>query len=373
MNDQIYLIDPATKSPLDLTRASFSDIGMKERADFQEWILAHPQMLGEELLIITSEFDRFNRSNNRLDIMALDKQGVLTIIELKLDANRTLADLQAIRYAAFCSTMTMQDVLEQFALWKKILVSEATEIILTFLDTEDLPELNAQPRIILAAGTIEDQELTSTVLWLRRFQVDISCVELTPYHLGELGRIVLVPRILIPLPEAREYLVSVERKEAARIQQTRQDKGYSALWRAIAEAFNQLDCPFKASARQVAYMPLRIKIPQVHYEWMIQKSSNALDICLHSEFNNREESLSHIAPVLQQWDELTQGINLEKFAGPWGRKWAQAYLRVPYSEVMPLDELAGDAASTMKLLFDRTYPTLMEMYNPPALEAAQNT
>lgn len=89
-------------------------------------------MLGEDLLVITSEFDRFDHSNTRLDIMALDKQGTLTIVELKLDASRTLADLQAIRYAAFCSNMTMADVVQQLARWKNCSENDASEIIVSF-------------------------------------------------------------------------------------------------------------------------------------------------------------------------------------------------------------------------------------------------
>jgi hypothetical protein len=74
-----------------------------------------------------------------------------------------------------------------------------------------LQELGDRPRIILAAGSIDDQELTSTVLWLRGFDIDISCVELTPYRLS--GSIILVPRTIIPIPEARDYQIRVQRKE----------------------------------------------------------------------------------------------------------------------------------------------------------------
>lgn len=318
-------------------------------------------MLGEDLLVITSEFDRFDHSNTRLDIMALDKQGTLTIVELKRDASRTLADLQAIRYAAFCSNMTMADVVQQLARWKNCSENDASEMIVSFLEAEVLPEMDSQPRIILAAGEINDQELTSVVLWLRRFQVNISCVELSAYQLGELGRIVLVPRVLIPLPESREYLVNVERKEASRIHQERQDTGYQDLWRAVADAFNQLDCPFKASARRVSYMPLRINMPNVYYEWMVYK--DRFFVGLHSKCSSQDESMARIAPVVQQWESLTQGIDLEKWAGKWGRKWgrkwAQAEFRLPYSSAMPIAEIADKAAETMKLLYDRTYPILV--------------
>ena len=58
MSDSIYLVDPATKQPYAVTPVSFWQIGLKERSDLQEWILKHPRILGEELLVITSEFDR---------------------------------------------------------------------------------------------------------------------------------------------------------------------------------------------------------------------------------------------------------------------------------------------------------------------------
>ena len=190
---------------------SFSELGIEERTDLEKWIVMHPDLLEEDLLIITTEFDKFDKSSKRLDILAIDSDGVLVIIELKLDISRTLADLQAIRYAAFCSTMTMTDVIELLARTEEITNEEAEAKICEFLKAEELPELGDRPRIILAAGSIDDQELTSAVLWLRSFGIDISCVELTPYKVLE--SIVLVPRTIIPIPEARDYQIRAQRKE----------------------------------------------------------------------------------------------------------------------------------------------------------------
>jgi RecB family endonuclease NucS len=50
--------------------------------------------LGERLLVITNEFDEFDQSNNRLDILALDENKKLVVIELKRDASGSLADLE---------------------------------------------------------------------------------------------------------------------------------------------------------------------------------------------------------------------------------------------------------------------------------------
>jgi hypothetical protein len=57
--------------------------------------------------------------SKRLDLLALDEEGTLTIIELEGDAAGTLADLQAIRYAAFCSTMTIPRIIELRAEYTK--------------------------------------------------------------------------------------------------------------------------------------------------------------------------------------------------------------------------------------------------------------
>ena len=69
-----------------------------------------PAILGEELLIITSEYDRFDKTNERLDLLALDKDGNLVVIELKRDDSGKNVDLQAIKYAAYCSTLRLADI-----------------------------------------------------------------------------------------------------------------------------------------------------------------------------------------------------------------------------------------------------------------------
>ena len=115
MANQTYVVDPATREPVRLGPVSFRDIGVRERDDLERWIAKDPGLLGERLLVISSEFSGFDKSNRRLDILALDSKGSIVIIELKLDANRSLADQQAIRYAAMCSDMTMDDVVRALA------------------------------------------------------------------------------------------------------------------------------------------------------------------------------------------------------------------------------------------------------------------
>ena len=71
--------------------------------------------------------------------------------------------------------------------------------------------MNDQPRIILVSKLFRP-EVTASVLWLRKYGIDISCVKLTPYDLGG-GDIIFESNILIPVPEAKYFLMEVEKKE----------------------------------------------------------------------------------------------------------------------------------------------------------------
>lgn len=338
---------------------SFSDIGIKERKDLQEWIIAHPELLGEDLLVITSEFDRFDKSNRRLDILALDSEGVLVVIELKLDASRSHADQQAIRYAAFCSTMIMDNLVELFAGFKGSTEEEASARICEFLELDDLPELNNRPRIILAAGSFEDQELTSCVLWLRNFGIEISCVELTPYCLPESTQIILVPRIIIPLPEAKDIQIKAERKEVHQVQQAKQKSEFRKLWQAISTEFNKLETQFQSRAKSSEmYQPVYVGDSRLHYEWVLRKRSARLDVCLHFEGPDKQENLKFLEIIQAKRDQIKEGIDLEFKAEPWGRKWAQAEFRIPFDGDFPSTDIVPEAARIMKIFIERTWPII---------------
>ncbi len=77
----------------------------------------------------------------------------------------------------------------------------------------DLEELDDKPRMILAADAFGD-EMTATVLWLRSFEMDVRCVRLTPYYVDDV--LVVDSTVLIPVPEAEEFMIRREKKEASR-------------------------------------------------------------------------------------------------------------------------------------------------------------
>jgi RecB family endonuclease NucS len=106
----MYRIDRVGNSIQPLKRVSFRELGFRERAHLQEWIAREPMVLGEELLIIQKEFAGFSDTSERLDLLALDKQGSLVIIENKLDDTGRDVTWQALKYASYCSRLTKDDI-----------------------------------------------------------------------------------------------------------------------------------------------------------------------------------------------------------------------------------------------------------------------
>ena len=212
----LFLVNAETKVASSIPTSSFVDLQLKERFDIQEWVLNSPAILGEELLVVSTEFDRFDRTSERLDVLAIDRKGKLVVIELKRTATGTAAELQALRYAAFCSTFSLEDIAELYSrhlLAREELVipaDEARDRIVDFVGNPSFHSLDDKPRIILAAQEFP-AEITATVLWLRSFGVDVTCVRLTPYRLGD--QLVMDSHVLIPLPETKDFLVRRARKD----------------------------------------------------------------------------------------------------------------------------------------------------------------
>ena len=362
MSDRIYKVDPKTQELSGLQPVSLATVGIKERTDLQRWVLSNPRLLGEDLLVLSSEFDRFENSRKRPDIVALDKNGMLVVVELKRDVRRSDADLQALRYAAFCSTMTLDDCTRILADYEGSTYDEAAERVSEFLEVEEPPELNNRPRIIIAAGSMDDKELTSCVLWLRGFGLDITCVELAPFRERGTHEIILVPRTIVPIPEARDFLISVERKETVQVQQSKARSEYGLLWQKVAQEFNEMGTEFTASGRSNgSYMKMGIPHhPEIHYEWSVMKSLSRVNISLHFEFWERQTNIERMKVIEERQKEIARDVDLDFEVAPWGRKWAFAEFRMPYKSGAPLTSVAKEAAETMRMLIERTYPIVRD-------------
>lgn len=228
----MYLIDKENNSLVKVEECSFSDLGMSERYNLQEWIAKEPSSLGEELLIIQKEFDGFADTRERLDLLALDKLGNLVIIENKLDDSGRDVTWQAIKYASYCSSLTKQDIIE---IYQRYLGASANaeEMLSDFFDGKDLSDVeinvgNSQ-RIFFVAANFR-KEVTSSVMWLLNFNLRIKCFKVTPYKYND--KLLLDFDQIIPIKDADDYTIKIASKkqsesqdsEANRIRQSNRQK-----------------------------------------------------------------------------------------------------------------------------------------------------
>lgn len=214
----MYRIDKSANRLRPLEQRRLAELGFTERRHLQEWLAAEPAALGEELLIIQKEFDGFDETNERLDLLALDKQQRLVIIENKLDSGRDVV-WQALKYASYCSSLKRDQIID---IYQRFLDrnggGSARQKITEFFDGAEIDELklnmgNSQ-RVFMVATRFR-KEVTSTAMWLLGHGVSVKCFKVAAYEMGAdlLFRIDQV----IPMPEAAEYMIGLAEKEAAEL------------------------------------------------------------------------------------------------------------------------------------------------------------
>ena len=211
----MYLIDKNTNLISEIPKKTFSQLGFKEKENLQEWLANNPQALGEELLIIQKEFSGFNDTKERLDLLALDKQGNLVVIENKLDDTGRDVTWQVLKYASYCSTLSKKDIkkIYQDFLDKGSNNESAEDKLVEFFNDNEYEELQLNKgqtqRIIMVAGNFR-KEVTSTVLWLMNYKLRIQCFKVTPYALDD--QLFLDFEQIIPMKDTEDYIISMADK-----------------------------------------------------------------------------------------------------------------------------------------------------------------
>lgn len=208
---QLFRIDPENRQSEAIEEVDFTRLGLRERRDIQEWVAANPGILGEDLLIVGKEFSGFDRTDERLDLLALDPDGKVVVIELKRDDTGADVHWQAIKYASYFQHTKADAIIRMLADHQSVGEQEAANRILQHLQADDLSALNHAQRIIIASHRF-DPEVTSAVLWLNENfpgQSLITCVQLIPYHDRVTNTLYLQGSTIIPPPGVEDYLVGV--------------------------------------------------------------------------------------------------------------------------------------------------------------------
>lgn len=306
----MYKIDKSSNSIKPLKKESFSSLGFRERDHLQEWIAKQPDVLGEEFLIIQKEFSGFDGTNERPDLLALDKQGALVIIENKLDDSGKDVTWQALKYASYCSSLSKANITKIYQQYLDETEPDinAEERISDFMgkDFEEI-ELNKgiTQRIILIAAKFR-KEVTSTVLWLINFKVRLQCFRATPFAMNE--ELFLNMEQIIPTQDAEDYMIGMAEKAQEDIEsQTKlkhRDIVHQEFWTQLIQAMNTTQSTLyqKISPRPVNWIGAGSGVGGVHFRFVVNQKNGRVE--LHIERGDKAENEFIFDQLLLKKEEI---------------------------------------------------------------------
>lgn len=368
----MYQINREANDIIQLKERLFSELDFREREHLQEWIAKNPEVLGEDLLIMQKEFDGFSDTNERLDLLALDKEGNLVIIENKLDDTGRNVVWQALKYASYCSTLSTSQIIKiyQKYLDKQATDEEARAAIIEFLEIEDEESLvlNRNDQRIIFVANHYRKEVTSTVLWLLDHDVLIQCFRATPYSLGE--ELFLQIEQIIPVPEASEFIIDIKEKE-------KEDKGKSQkaketeadlleFWKSVKAEFVEQNISFFNNITPKGLYYMHFNKGRGRFALVIGRTGPRVEIYFHNDvgkynFDAMMAYANAINPLFDgrlEWQRLdnkkASRIKLESTAeekrqmGDWHNKeqrkhrvvWYVKYMEDFYNKIYPYWEKA---------------------------------
>lgn len=233
MFDEFLLaVDDATATKV--ASSSLPGLGLMERQHLQEWVLAHPELLGTGVAVVTSEFDKWQDAQgasvgDRLDVLGIGRDGRLVVVELKRDLAPHTVHMQAVNYAAMVSRLSVRDVAELWVAWHGTKDQPLdVESIEAELETKWLltPDTIKSPRVVLIASDFPSS-VTSTVVWLNEQGVSIDLVRFRPYKL-EGGQVLVNFTRIFPIPNVEDF--TIDRKKGPGKVATQEDVTPGPAW-----------------------------------------------------------------------------------------------------------------------------------------------
>ncbi|MDN7899786.1 DUF4268 domain-containing protein [Burkholderia cepacia] len=313
----MFRIDHQTNRIVKVKQVSFSELGYTERKHLQEWLANQPDALDEELLIIQKEFDGFDDTRERLDLLAIDKNGNLVVIENKLDDSGRDVVWQTLKYASYCSTLSKSQIADiyQRYLDRNGVGQDAKARICEFLGEEEFAEVVLNPgndqRLIMVAAQFR-KEVTSTVLWLLKHHVFVKCFRATPFKDGD--NLFLTVEQVIPLPEAEELMIGISEKE---VEEQSSERGQAnrhqlrtEFWHLALEALRSANVDLYANVRpgKDNWLNASFGLTGVHYSMIFNRDEARVDFALGTGSQEINKALfDHLYANREHYESLYGG------------------------------------------------------------------
>ena len=245
-------INRQKQSLLPLNAPSLSDVSISERYHLQEFIANSPEVffkeLGLELFLIGKEIEPSPNVQDRIDLLAVDREGRSVIVELKRGNNK-LQLFQAISYAGMISKWEPNDFL------RRLNSGQRESLANNFLEV-DTDDINRRQRIVLIAEAY-DYALLVGAEWLsEQYGVEIICCRVAISIDAETGSEYLVCSNVYPAPELVNQAISRGRKGG-----NKSKPDWSDWQAALAGIANPAVVSFvekEITANRESYLPKRI-------------------------------------------------------------------------------------------------------------------
>lgn len=146
--------------------------GRVTEQQLEDYVIANPQLAGEDLLILGRQLKEFKEDDKRLDLLAVDRDGEIVLIELKVDEDFGVTDLQALAYAAAYANKTGEHFARtlQTSLARRnqhASLEHAKQLLVEFLGREDFSDWEPSQHVrikLIAPGF--PRRVLATVKWL---------------------------------------------------------------------------------------------------------------------------------------------------------------------------------------------------------------
>jgi hypothetical protein len=201
-------IDRHNKSFSLLDTPTMAELSIMERSDLQEYISHSPaaffKEIGQDLFLLGKEVEPSKNVQDRIDLLAVDKEGNCVIVELKRGTHK-LHMLQAISYAGMISPWEPDHLM-------RLLSKDQRDALEDFLEVEP-EDINHQQRIILIAEAY-DYALLIGAEWLsEQYGVDIICCRIAVAKDTASNAEYLVCSNVYPAPELAKEAVARSGKQ----------------------------------------------------------------------------------------------------------------------------------------------------------------
>jgi hypothetical protein len=212
------VLEVSGQTPRAYTPVAFD--GHVSEAQLETWVVESPQLVGEALLVLGRQLAEFAEDQDRLDVLAVDEDGELVLIELKVAENFKVTDLQALAYAgAYASrepaelANTLRRTLEK-STGTEASLEDAKQRIIEYLELDDFGAWQPSQHVrIKLVAPVFPRRVLKTVKWLGDvYSMPIEAIAVRLFNQDD-RRYSLTFERLLPLPEEGEFDMTVRRRE----------------------------------------------------------------------------------------------------------------------------------------------------------------